>query len=273
MAYAMIALACIELGETGHDPAHTAFVRARQAANKALTIDPDLSESYSALAALDMLAFNWPEAERLFKRALELSPSNADAWDMYGRMCAALERHEEAIAMQRRAYMLDPLAHRSDLANALLRAGRYEEAVVAAEEGLRADPNYDRAHATLGWAYLKTGRTAEGIAQLEKAVAITPEATTWTSQLGQAYAITGRTDDARAMLNHLLERYQTSYISPYHLAYIYTGLGDYDKAMDLLDEAFEEKSGALYGLKSSFLFQDLHPHPRFQALMRKMNLA
>jgi serine/threonine-protein kinase len=94
--------------------------------------------------------FDWVGAEQAFKQALALRPGYADAYDMYGRMCTALCRFDEGLAMMRRAQELDPLAHRSDVANALLRAGRYDEAADAASRVVEFDPHYDRGHATLG---------------------------------------------------------------------------------------------------------------------------
>lgn len=63
------------------------------------------------------------------------------------------------------------------------------------------------------------------------------------------------------------------YVSPYHMAYVYTGLGEADRAMDFLERAFAERSGSIYGIKGSFLFASLRSHPRFRALLAKMNLA
>ena len=65
---------------------------------------------------------------------------------------------------------------------------------------------------------------------------------------------------------------KTSYVSPYHLAYIHTGLGEFDQAMDLLETAFEMRTGAIYGIKGAFLFAPLRGHPRFTALLRRLNL-
>ena len=63
------------------------------------------------------------------------------------------------------------------------------------------------------------------------------------------------------------------HVSPYHFAYVYTGLGRFDEAMDWLEKAYEQRAGAIYGIKGSFLFRDLRSHPRFRALLAKMNLA
>jgi hypothetical protein len=76
-----------------------------------------------------------------------------------------------------------------------------------------------------------------------------------------------------AVLNQLETPARQRYVSPYHLAYVYTGLGDFDHAIDLLERSFRERAGAIYGVKGSFLFTSLHTHPRFIALLRKMNLA
>ena len=61
-------------------------------------------------------------------------------------------------------------------------------------------------------------------------------------------------------------------VSPYHLAYVQTGLGNHDIAVDLLEQAYEQRSGAIHGVKGAFLFAPLREHPRFMALMRKMHL-
>jgi serine/threonine-protein kinase len=217
--------------------------------------------------------FDWMGAEREFKRALELSPSSADTYDLYGRMCAAVERYDEAIAMEQRAQELDPVAHRLDVATTLLRAGRYDEALQAATRAIEFDPHHDRAHSTLGWAYLKKGMSDEGLAELERAVSVSPGNTQWLAQLGQAYALVGKVAKAREVLRQLEELSRTTYVSPYHAAFVYTGLGEQDRALDLLERALEERAGAVYGVKGSFLFTPLRSHARFTALLRKMNLA
>ena len=93
------------------------------------------------------------------------------------------------------------------------------------------------------------------------------------AQLGQALALVGDITRARQVLQDLEELAKRRYVSPYHLAYVYTGLGEHDRAMDYLEQAYEERGGALYGIKGSFLFSSRRSHPRFKALLAKMNLA
>jgi serine/threonine protein kinase/tetratricopeptide (TPR) repeat protein len=258
----------------GTIPPAEAFAKAKTFAEKALALDPSLGEAHSVLASLRFMCdYDWSGAEKEFQLALSLSPGSADVYDRYGWMCSAMGRFDDAIRMVRRAQELDPLAHRSDIANELLRSGRHEEARDAARKVIAFEPDFARGHSILGWACIFLGRTAEGLAALEHAVSLTPESTLFTAQLGQAYALAGREPEAREILRNLHALTRERYVSPYHFAYVHTGLGEKEEAIDWLEKAFEERSGAVYGIKGSFLFKSLHGHPRFQALLAKMNLA
>jgi adenylate cyclase len=273
LAYATIAMAYAELAESGAMPPDEARPRATQAASEALRIDPALGEAHCAMAYLMSLwEFDWEGAEAAFRRAIDLTPNNADAHDLYGRMCAAIGRFDDALALARRAQELDPLAHRLDVATILLRAGRYHEAEVEAARAVELDPDQDRARATKGWALLKQDRVDEGLAEIERAVEVAPGNAQWLAQLGQARAMAGRIDGAREILHELEARAASGFVAPYHLAFVHTGLGDHERAIDLLERAFDERAGSIYGIKGSFLFAPLRSHPRFQALLARMNL-
>jgi tetratricopeptide (TPR) repeat protein len=204
---------------------------------------------------------------------LELSPSDADAYDLLGRLCAALGRYDEALELHRHARLLDPLVHRLDELTTLLRAGRFVEAAAGAAAVVELTPDYDRARATLGWAYFLDGRTAEGIAELERAVELSPRTALWLGQLGEAYALAGQADRAREVLRRLDTLATEGYVSPYTYAYVYAGLGELDRAMDRLERAAADRTGPTYGVKGSFLLRPLHGHPRFEALLASMGLA
>ena len=272
LAHASIAMAYSELTEQGALEPAVAYQLAAVAAANAMRLDPELGAAYVTAGYLKMVReFDWFGAEREFKRALELSPGSADAYDLYGRLCSALERYDEAIAMMRRAHELDPLAHRLDIVTTLLRAGRYDEAIAGAEDAVELDAG-ERARATLGWAYFLSGRQDEGLIELERAVSVSPASTLWLGQLGEAYAMAGNVAKAREILRTLEARAEHAYVSPYHLAYVYTGLGDTDRAMDCLERAVKEGTGSAYAIKGSFLFTPLRAHPRFRALLKHMML-
>jgi Predicted integral membrane protein len=273
LAYAHVAMAHAELAEGGTaDPAE-AYRRATDAAGRAIELDPELGAAHCTMGLLKTIrAFDWEGAERDYKRAIELSPSGADAYDLYGRMCAAVERYDDAIELLRRAQELDPLAHRVDIVTALLRAGRYDDAITRAEEAVELDRSDERARATLGWAYFLRGRRADGLAELEAAASVSPGNTLWLAQLGEAYALAGEVTKARGILRDLETKARSGYVSPYHFAYLHTGLGDADRAMDWLERAVAQRAGPAYGVKGSFLLAPLRGHPRFRALLRELKL-
>jgi eukaryotic-like serine/threonine-protein kinase len=277
LAHAGIAMAYAEItagqGGGGIRPA-LAYSRAMDAVTRALASDNELGEAHSALALLKFVHdFDWAGAEAEFKIALELSPGSADAYDHYGWFCGALERYDEALELVTRAQELDPLVHRADVAATLLRAGRNEEALQAALRAVEFEPDYPRARSSLAWAQLKTGQVEEGLANLAHAARIDPHNTIYLAQLGQAYATVGKREKALEVLRQLEEAGQRRYVSPYHMAYVYTGLGEQDRAIDFLERAHAERAGSVYGIRGSFLFSTLRSHPRFQALLRKMNLG
>ena len=273
LACATLAMAYTELAEVGAIAPDVAYRHTANAATNALRLDPELGAAHCTMGYLKTVReHDWAGAEQDFKRALELSPSYADAYNLYGRLCAALERYDEAIALALRAQELDPVAHRVDVATTLLRAGRYDQAVLRAEDAVEVDPGYDRVRATLGWAYFFSGRQAEGVAELERAVSVSPGNSMWLGQLGEAYAMVGEVAKAREILRALEELAESGYVSPYHFAYVYTGLGDADQALDCLERAVAERTGPAFGIKGSFLFTPLRAHPRFRALLRQMKL-
>ncbi|HEX4683948.1 MAG TPA: BTAD domain-containing putative transcriptional regulator [Gemmatimonadaceae bacterium] len=274
LAHAHIAMASTELAEQGLVAPEAAFARASDAAAAALRADPDLGAAHCTAAYLKTVRdFDWEGAERAYLRALELSPGAAETYDLYGRMCAGLGRHDEAIALVLRAHALDPVAHRFDLATVLLRAGRTDDAIAHAEAAAEFEPGTARAHATLGWAYFLAGRRDAGLAALEHAVSLAPEDSLWLGQLGEAYGLAGDPVRARAVLSQLERRAEHTFVSPYHFAYVYTGLGDAGQAIDWLERAVAARTGGAYGIKGSFLFKPLHEHPRFRTLLREMRVA
>jgi serine/threonine protein kinase/Tfp pilus assembly protein PilF len=273
-AHVGIALSCAELTETGMAGPEEISPRARAAAARALELDGDLASAHSVAGFIAcMWDFDWKRTEREFRRALELNPSDADTYDYYARMLSALGRHDEAAEAHRRAQELDPTTHKTEVPADLLRGGRYDEALEEALKALDFDPTSARAHATLGWAYLKKDTPDRGIAELRRAVELAPGHGMWLAQLGQALAELGRIAEAREVLARLEALSRQGYVAPYHLAYVYTGLGEAEAALDCLERAYRERAGAVYGIKGSFLFAPLRSHPRFQALLAKMNLA
>ena len=273
LAYAYKSIAYTELAEAGYVSPEIAYSRAMQASQLAVKLDPESGAAYCTMGYLKgVYEYDWKAAEQAFKQAIELAPSYPDSYVLYGRLLAGLGRFDEAIAVQERAHELSPLAHRMDRITTLLRAGRFEEAIPKAEAAVEFEPGYDRARSTLGWSYFLNGNQTAGIAELERAVAVSPGNTLWLGQLGQAYALAGDEAKARAIITQLEEFAREKFVSPYHFAYVYTGLGEADRAIDYLEQAVMAHTGPAYAIKSSFLLTSLYNHPRFHALLREMKL-
>ena len=206
-------------------------------------------------------------------KALELCPSHAQIHDYYGWLCFSQERYDDALHEVRRARELDPIIIHSDVAATLLRAGRNEEALDEARRMVAMESGSPRCNSMLGWALIFNGDHAAGVASLEHAVVLAPGLTLFQSQLGQAYALTGNMEKARTILEELRDRSAREFVSPYHFAYIHAGLGEANLAIDWLEHAYEKRSGYIFGIKGSFLFRNLRGLPRFESLLRTMNLA
>ena len=275
LAFAAMAHAHIHFvleGVRGVRPAE-AFERAQKAVEAALALDDGLAEAHGFVGLLRFTRdFDWKGAEEEFRHALRLSPGGADVYDHLGWLCSAQGRFDESLALVRKARELDPIAHRSDVANELMRAGRAREALAEAERARALDPDFSRSHAVYGWACLALGRTAEGVAAIERAAQLSPESTLFRAQLGQALGMAGQEARARGILAELQALARTNYVASYHLAHVHTGLGEEDAALDCLEQAVEERSGGVYGIKGSYLFASLRGHPRFKALLRRMKL-
>jgi serine/threonine-protein kinase len=275
LAYAAMAYAHIHFGIEGVHGVEPmgAFRRGQKAVESALALDQELAEAHGIVGLLRFTReFDWKGAEAEFRLALRLSPGSADLYDHLGWLCSAQGRFDESLALARKAQELDPLAHRSDVANELMRSGRPQEALAEAEQAVALDPTYPRVHAVFGWACLALGRQADGIAALERAAGFAQDGTLFRAQLGQALGMTGAEARAREILAELEARARTEYVASYHFAHVHVGLGEREAALDCLERALEQRSGGVWGVKGSYLFASLRDHPRFQALLRRINL-
>jgi len=136
-----------------------------------------------------------------------------------------------------------------------------------------ANPNDWIGHIFLGFGYEGSGQLPQAIAEYQKATELSPLGQDSAAALAHAYATTGRRAKAKEIVDELQRRSRTSYVSPYMTATIYAGLGDKDKAFELLEKAYQERSSDLpYFLRSDLRMDNLRSDPRFQGLMRRMNL-
>jgi serine/threonine protein kinase/tetratricopeptide (TPR) repeat protein len=249
--------------------------KATAAALRALEIDETLAEAHTALAAIHHRStWDWAKAEQEFKRAIELDPSYATAYQFYALLLATMGRQEEAIATVKRAQELDPLSLiiNAALGRQLYLARRYDQASEQFRKALELDPKFSMAHYRLGQVYLEQGLSEEAIAEFNEARTISRDSPHELAGLAHAYAVSGRRGRAEEILVQLRELSKRRYVPPFLMAIVYSGLKDNDQAFRWLEKAFEEREGNLVYLNVEPRFDAIRSDPRFPALVRRIGL-
>jgi len=272
-AYAGMADAYIELGNpwSGSRRAKETLPLAKAAATKAVEVDPSLGEAHFVLAeTIELDDWNWSEAERQYKVALELSPNYALAHEQYGRFLQSLGRNHEAMKQMAYAAELNPmdLRIREVVGLVTLASRQYDSAVSQFKELNASYPGVG--DFGLGWCYREKKMYPEAIAALEREVHRRRDPVPLAS-LASVYGLAGRKREAVKLIDELKERSREHYISDAVFIEAYIGLGEKDEAMARLERAFEEHDQWMVDIKSYLGWDALRSDPRFQALLRRMN--
>jgi TolB-like protein/DNA-binding winged helix-turn-helix (wHTH) protein/Tfp pilus assembly protein PilF len=247
--------------------------RAEAAARKALALDDGLAEAHASLAGvLYRYRWDWRGAEREFRLSLELDPASAEAHRAYAVYLMALRRNEDAVPEARRAWDLSPLSPviNVELGLALVRAGRFAEAVQRLNKTLEIAPDFWRVYATMAQVHQRQGDWEGAVALLEKANSFgNHDAIPW---LAYAYARSRQRARAQALLARLKTLGPGEYVSPQSLALVHLGLGEKDAALALLEKAFDAHAFEVLGFAGE-IYEGLHDDPRFQDLLRRMGMT
>ncbi len=221
----------------GEIPGTEVLPKAKVAARKAIEIDDTLAEAHASLGFIIFwYDWDWNEAEKQSKRALELDPNSGDTHIFYAHLLSNTGRHAEALAEAKRARELDPLNLRINAMEGLflLHARLTDEALARLQKTFELDPNYYIAHMFASSAYIEKGLFAEAIGEARKARELSGVSSYPTAFLGYALAKSGKQAEARSVLEELLKLSTERYVSPYNIALIYNGLDERDKTLDWL---------------------------------------
>jgi len=268
-AYAELSDVYIDLGNPqgwNHAPKES-LPLAKAAATRAVEVNPLLGEAHFALAqTLELYDWNWSEAERQYKLALELSPNYARAHVEYGRFLQALGRNDEAMKQMAHAVGLNPMDLETRVAVGFVTyaARQYDSAI----SQLNAYPGL--CDFGLGWSYRGKKMYPEAIAALERDLVHAREPLPLAS-LASVYGLAGRTREAMKLIDELKERSRQHHVSASLFAEAYIGLGEKDEAMTWLERAYEEHDQWMVYIKAYPGWDALLSEPRFQALVRRMN--
>ncbi|HET6892578.1 MAG TPA: protein kinase [Pyrinomonadaceae bacterium] len=262
-------------GSLGFASPGSAAPQAKAVIMKALAIDDTLPDAHAALADFKLnYDWDWPGAEREYKRALELNPNQASAHHGYGTYLQSLSRFDEAVGERERSRQLDPTSPNA-IANVgypLYYARRFDQALEHYRKALELDPVFSWGHLFIGQVYVQQGRYEEAIAEIKKAIASSEGNVRDVATLGHAYAVAGKRSEALKILAELQERAKQKYVSPYFIALVYVGLGEKDQAFAWLEKAYQERHPYLILIKVEPVFDVLRSDPRFQDLVQRIGL-
>jgi len=242
------------------------------AALKAVELDDSLSEAHAVMGVVKEDSWDWEDAEREIKRALELNPNSYDANFACATFLTNMGRADEAIVFANRAHEIDP-SYPALNAYPYLHKRQFDKAIELILQ-MKAGRPFDRGNFQLAEAYIGKGMYAEAIAEMEKVIANDNTPQRWDRYpiLAYAYAVAGERSKALKILSDQQTLAKKTYVTPYSFAIIYTGLGDKDRAFEYLDKTLAERSPLVHHIPSRPLFDPLHSDPRFAELLRKINL-
>lgn len=256
-----------------------AMPKAKAAAQRALELDETLAEAHTALARVfAAYEWNWPEAEKEFKRAIELNPRYPTAHQWYGGYLDTMGRHDESISERRLALQLDPLSLilNFELAQAFYYARDYDGAVIQYKKTLEMEPNFPPAYQFLPVAYEQKGDVDQAIAMFLSSPKTNPvggESSFSRAGLAHAYALKGQKQEALNILKELESDSSQTYIPATSIALVYAGLGDNDRTFEWLEKAYQEHAFQLQWLNIEPRWDGLRSDLRFGEILRRIRLS
>jgi DNA-binding winged helix-turn-helix (wHTH) protein/TolB-like protein/Flp pilus assembly protein TadD len=273
LAHAGLAGAYNALAGFNVRPPKEVYPKARSAALTALNLDHLLAQAHTELAMVNLtFDWDWANAEREFRRAIEINPSDSDAHYYYSYYLAFMGQFDTAISESKKAQELDPisLVKLTGVAQVLLMARRYDEALEHCEKALEMDPNLGFAHWLLGLTYLYKDSYEPAIRALQQSIPLSGGSPDESASLAHAYALAGKRTEALKILEELKQQAKRKFISPGTIAYLYGALGERDQAFALLDKAVEERDNMVVLLKVEPMFDPLRSDSRFAKLLRRI---
>jgi tetratricopeptide (TPR) repeat protein len=245
---------------------------AREAAEKAISLDPSLAEAYAARGHVRWKERDWSGAEADFKRSIELNPNYAYVHLFYAIFLTYNGRIEEGLNESKRSTELDPYSIPIVANYAYLHcfARRPDEAIAIAKRAVAFDDTIPIGRQRLGLAYEQKGMFHEAITEFQAAVKQSNRVQLALASLAHAYALSGNQVEARKLLTELEVRSKQQFVSSYLLATVYAGLGDKQRALDLLEKANTQNSIDIVQAKMDPKLDPLRDDPRFQELLKKI---
>ena len=248
--------------------------KARDAAAKAIELDPSLAEAHVSLAWINMFYdWNWDKAAQELRRAIDLNPNLAEAYEAYSSYYTTFGRFDDAWRAASRAVELSPLDLNSSfqLQLILLETKRYSESIALGRKLLEREPRAAGIRAFVGLSAVLSGHADEGIRELEKAAEI-GEAPSFRLFLALGLALSGRTDQSRDILRAMEATSKRKYICPYEIASVHAALGEKEDAFQWLRKGLAERCACMVWLKVEPWLDSIRSDPRYFDLLHSTGI-
>ena len=249
-----------------------AFPKAKEAAMKALSLDPTLAEPHASLGFFYFYyGWDWDLAEQEFRQAIALNPNYALAYDWYAYYLTAMERYDEALVVLEKAAALDPLSDpiHTDVGFSLYYGGDYDDAVKKLAGMSANQSRFGLAHLWLGRSFQEQAKYDQAIQEYKSTLDINVDWPVGLAALGHVYGASGDSENAQQVLNRLHELSTKKFVTSYGVALVYAGLGEKDEAFNWLNKAYDERSNWLVWLKTDPRFNNIRNDKQFAELIKQ----
>lgn len=265
-SHALLASSSLEL------PAK-AYPAAREAALKAIELDPSLAEGHASLGLVRLnYDWDWEGAERELRRAIELNPSYSTARQWYSSFLSSMARFDESIASAQQAAAVDPFSITATVrvGIAYTFAREYEKAAAQLERAMAMEPNFLHAHSWLANAYIGLGRYDDAVRIAEEAYEASQRALPFRGLLAGTYGQVGRGAEAMDIIRDVLSQPNGP---PFFMALLHLTIGEHEKAYAWLDRGVQERGDLMHSLRTNPFFKSEWHDPRFAELLQRMQLG
>lgn len=276
LAYTGLADCYTLLSDFGYIPPREGYSRADYYVQQALKLDDNLAETHTSLASIKaVIKWDWAGAEEQYQKAIELNPNYATAHHWYATHSLLMGRFDRALAEIKKAQQLDPLSLgiNKDFGAILLFSRQYKEAREQCRKTLQIAPGFLVMSTYIAQTYEMEQNYQDAITEIERAHRAAPDDTEITCGLGQAYAYARRTAEARKILGELNQPQKQAQYLPKEMALLYALLGEKEKAIALLQKAYEDHYLTVAEIATDPRFANLRSDPKLADLLRKLGLA
>ena len=275
LAYAGLADTYSLMGNYGYLSSSEAWPKAQAAAMQALGIDSTLPEAHTSLGVVkEHFEWDWPGAERELRRAIELNPNSANAHHWLGEYLTNMGQFEEGLRETRKAQEIDPLSRliNTTIGWQLYLAGQNDQAIEQLRKALDIDPKFAPARRLLEGVYAQMGRYKEAVAEREKMLSLYG-GSELVASVEEDFSKSGYRGVLQSWVEGLTEVSKHGHVSSYSIGEAHMRMGEKEKAIKWLQQAYDEHDTELVSLAVEPEFNPIRSDPRFQEILKHMKLT